>query len=283
MGYYWNLLDRHRRRRSAVPTPRWIGCRQNPQKDAQDRLFYRHGSDHGLEDLEPLDATQFGFAGALRMRHHPQNVAARTADSSDVIQRSVGVGFRRNLTRRGAITEHNLLVALQLRESCLVAEIVAFHMPDGNGQDFALMARPGKRSLRVFHPYLNRFADVFQSYIPHQRSRQQARFAQDLEPVADTENQSASIGELSHRLHHGRELGDGPRAQIVAVGEPARHDDSVAMLEIVGFVPEEGDRLPRDLLNRPIRIMVTVVSWENDDAEFHRRSNLAQAVAPRPI
>src|SRR5450755_2546859 len=138
-----------------------------PPKSTEYRLFYRHGSDHGLEDLEPLNAAQLRLAGAFRMRHHPQHVPARTADSSDVIQRSVGIGLGGKLASRGTITEHNLLVALQLSESCLVAEIVAFHVSDGNGQDFALVAGIGEGSFRVFHPNLDGFADVFQPHIPH--------------------------------------------------------------------------------------------------------------------
>src|ERR1700687_1687681 len=125
MGYFWSLLDRNKdtqTRAGSAPllTLRWIGCRQNPQKDAPERLFYRHGSDHGLEDLEPLGAAQLGLAGAFGMRHHPQHVPARTADSGDVIQRPVGIGLGRDLPGRGTITKHNLLVALQLGESCLV-------------------------------------------------------------------------------------------------------------------------------------------------------------------
>src|SRR5882724_12342081 len=138
MGYFWSLVDRKqtdRRTRNfrAARTPRRIGCRQNPQKGSQDRLFYRHGSDHGLEDLESLRAPQFRLAGTFRMRHHPQHIPARTADSSDVVQRSVGIGLGSNLARREAITKHNLLVALEVGESCLVAEIVAFHVSDGDG------------------------------------------------------------------------------------------------------------------------------------------------------
>src|SRR5713226_7561640 len=96
MGYFWSLLDRHTRAGSA-PYELSDGLDAGkPPKNTEDRLFYRHGSDHGLEDLEPLGATQLGLAGAFRMGHHPQHVPARTADSSDVIQRSVGIGLGRN-------------------------------------------------------------------------------------------------------------------------------------------------------------------------------------------
>ena len=49
----------------------------------------------------------------------------------------------------------------------------------------------------------------------------------------------------------------------------ARDNDGVAILQIMRVVPQERDRLPGDILDRPVRIMVTVGAWENDDAKFH--------------
>ncbi len=99
MGYFWSLLDRNldrnkdrnkdsRTRAASAPYELSDGldAGKTPPKDAPDRLFYRHGSDHGLEDLEALGAAQLGLAGAFGMRHHPQHVPARTTDAGDVIQ-----------------------------------------------------------------------------------------------------------------------------------------------------------------------------------------------------
>ena len=142
-------------------------------------------------------------------------------------------------------------------------------MADRNGQYFPLTAGAGERGFRVLHPYLDRFADIFQAYIPHQCSREQARLAQNLEAVANTEHQAAGGGEIPHRLHHWREFRDRPGAEVIAVGESAGHDDGFTILQVVGFVPQQGDRLSGHLLDCPTGIMVTVGSWENDDAEFH--------------
>ena len=38
----------------------------------------------------------------------------------------------------GRIPEDDPLVALQFRERCLIAKVIAFHVPDGNGQNFTL-------------------------------------------------------------------------------------------------------------------------------------------------
>ena len=172
----------------------------------------------------------------------------------------LGLASARNLAGRGTVSKHNLLVAVQLGESCFVAEIVAFHVADGDGQHFALMAGAGKRSFRVLDPYLDRFADVLQPDIAHQGSGQQAGLAQNLEAIANPQHQSAAGGELPHRFHHRREFGDGAGAQIVAIGESAGHDDGIAVLQIMGFVPQECDRL-----SVPHCWMVQYASWSQLD------------------
>ena len=40
----------------------------------------------------------------------------------------------------GRIPEDDPLVALQFRERRLIAKVIAFHVPDGNGQNFTLAA-----------------------------------------------------------------------------------------------------------------------------------------------
>src|SRR6478672_3751487 len=91
MRYFWSLLDRNAGESSApYQLSNGLDAGKTP-KSPEDGLFYRHGSDHGVEDLESLGATQLGFAGAFRVRHHPQHVPARTADSSDIFERSVGI------------------------------------------------------------------------------------------------------------------------------------------------------------------------------------------------
>src|ERR1700732_1783030 len=102
------------------------------------------------------------------MRHHAQHIPARTADPRDVVQRSVRIGFRRNLTGSRTVTKHDSPVAAQLVEGSIVAEVITLHVADMNGQYFPLTAGTGERGFRVLHPYLDRFADIFQAYIPHQ-------------------------------------------------------------------------------------------------------------------
>ena len=48
-------------------------------------LFFRHGADQRFEDFEAISAAKLGFAGAFRMRHHANHVAAGTADAGDIV------------------------------------------------------------------------------------------------------------------------------------------------------------------------------------------------------
>ena len=74
--------------------------------------------------------------------------------------------------------------------------------------------------------------DVVLVCVAHQGAREQAGFAEDLESVADAEDEAAFVGELFDGLHDGSESGDGPGAEIVAVGEAAGDEDGVAVFEV---------------------------------------------------
>src|ERR1019366_5560466 len=204
------------------------------------------------------------------MGHHPQHVAAWAADAGYVFERSVGIRFRRDLALRACIAEDYAVVALQFGQGRFIAKIIAFHVSDGDGQDFAFFARIRERRLIVFHSYVHRLANIFQADIPHESSRQQSRFTQDLEAVADAQHQAALVGEFADGLHDRGELGDGAGAEVVAVSEPSWHDDGVAVLKVLGVVPKESYGLLRDLLDGPEGIVIAVGTGENNDAEFHR-------------
>ncbi len=48
-----------------------------------------------------------------------------------------------------------------------------------------------------FRSQVNKLADVFHADIPQQRAGQQSGFGQDLESVADAEDESAFFGEIA--------------------------------------------------------------------------------------
>ena len=65
-------------------------------------------------------------------------------------------------------------------------------------------------------------------------------------------------GKLAHRLHYGRELGNGAGAKVVAKGEASGDDDGIAVLEVLGMVPKERGFLLGHVLDGPEGIMIAV-------------------------
>ncbi len=84
-------------------------------------------------------------------------------------------------------------------------------MPDGNRQNLSFAATVRERSVCILHPHLNRLADILEAHIANERSRQQSRFAKNLEAIADAQHQSSIGGKLADRFHHRRKLGNGSR------------------------------------------------------------------------
>ena len=86
-----------------------------------------------MENFHSICAAEFGFGGSFGMRHHTYYVAAGAADAGNIIQRTVRIGGRRNLTCRGCVAEHDAIFSMQCIQSLLVAEIVSLHVTDRDG------------------------------------------------------------------------------------------------------------------------------------------------------
>ena len=85
----------------------------------------------------------------------------------------------------------------------------------------------------------------------------------------------APAGEVPDFLHKGREAGDGPRPQIIPIGEPARQDDAVHALQIMILVPQADGGLFQDVLEGMDGVHVAVRTGKGDDSEFHGASSLS--------
>src|SRR5207253_11255961 len=103
----------------------------------------------------------------------------------------------------------------------------------------------------------------------HHRAGEQSRFAQNLEAIADAQNQAAAVRELFHGLHHRRKAGDGASAQIVAVGKSAGQNDGVAIRKIFRLVPDEFDGLLEDVSDGVKGVVVAIGPGKNNDSKFH--------------
>src|SRR5262245_30264387 len=69
----------------------------------------------------------------------------------------------------------------------------------------------------------------FQAAIAKHGARQQSDLEQDLEAVADSDHRSSSGCESFHLSHDRRETRNRSRAQVIAMGEPARQDHNVGI------------------------------------------------------
>ena len=69
--------------------------------------------------------------------------------------------------------------------------------------------------------------DEAQLRVAHQDAGQKPEFDQNLEAVADAEDEPAALGMGAHRRHDRRMGGDRAAAQIIAVGEAARQHDEI--------------------------------------------------------
>ncbi len=230
---------------------------------------FRHRRHQRVEDLRAVGHAQLRRGRALGMRHHAQDIPSFAADSGDVLERAVRIGFGGDFAVRRRIAEDDAVLVLQFGQSGLVAEVVAFHVADRDLQHFAFGELLREGSVGAFNANMHRLADVLQSRVAHQRAREQPGFAEDLETVADAEHQPAVSRELAHRFHHWRELGDGARPKVVSVGKPAGNDNGVAALQVRRIMPKERHGLAGDFRNGPIGIVIAIGTGEDNDAEFH--------------
>ena len=116
---------------------------------------------------------------------------------------------------------------------------------------------------------MNGAADVAEAGVAHESSGEQTGLAEDLEAVADAENEAAGGGEAADGIHNWREAGDGSGAQVISVGEAAGDEDGVAAFEVGGLVPEEGCRLSEQLGDDVLGVVVAVGTGKDEDAKLH--------------
>ena len=166
----------------------------------------------------------------------PKTLPALVADAGDVVQRAVGVV---RVAQRGSARWPRAAPARPRRcGSC-----------PRRGRSAARIRAPSVAGLKdgVLASTAQRAGDaaVFERGVADQRPRQEARLAQDLEAVADAEDQPAAGGKVPHRLHDRREPRDGAAPQVVAVGEPARHDHEVGVAQARVLVPHVARRAAR--------------------------------------
>src|SRR5690606_22954652 len=212
-----------------------------------------------------VGAAQFGFERTVRVRHHPQHIAALVLQAGDVGDRAVGVV---------GVAEDDLALALDAFQRLFVGVVVPVGVALGH-YDFALaLIARGEAGLAVGDGDAARLADVFQAAVAHQGARQHPGFAQDLEAVADADHGDAVVGGLLDRLHDRGLSRHRAAAQIVAVGEPARQHDQVEALGQFGLgVPDHLDLFASGTFDGDLAVAIAVGTGENNDGCAHGRAS----------
>src|SRR3981081_699607 len=105
--------------------------------------------------------------------------------------------------------------------------------------------------------------------VPHQRPRKQARFAGDLEAVADADHRAPAFGVSCYLLHDRAESGDRSSSEVIAVAEPAGKNDHVRSLQVVILVPQINGLLAQDLRHCVLSGVNAVRAGKRPDPELH--------------
>jgi hypothetical protein len=112
-------------------------------------------------------------------------------------------------------------------------------------------------------------ANVAETRIAHHGAGKQAGFEKNLKAVADAENHAAGLGEFFHGLHHRGKPRNGPGAEVIPVGKPARQDNRIAIGKVLRLVPNELDRFFQDAAYGVERVVIAVGARKNNYSKFH--------------
>ena len=163
------------------------------------------------------------------MGHETGDVALAVANSSDIVKGTVRIACRIVCSVRRGVAEDDLAILFEFGERGFVAGVIAIVVRDGNLQDLAVLRRIREGRVGLLDTYVHVAADVAQAAVAHHRAGEQARFAKNLEAVADTQDHAAAFGEFLDGLHYGRKTGDRAGAQVIAEGKTAGQDNGVTI------------------------------------------------------
>jgi hypothetical protein len=236
------------------------------------------GFDHGAEDYQAVFGVQGGFYGALGMGHEAGDVAFAIADASDVVCGTVGIAGVVVFAVGRGVAEQDLVIFFESGEHGFIAIVIAVAVGDGEFEDLAFLRGVGEGGVGVFYADMHVAADEAEAGVAHHGAGEEASFEEDLETVADAEDEAAGLGEFGDGVHDGRKAGDGAGAEIVAVGEAAGEDDGVAIVEVFGLVPDEFDGLFEDVTDGVEGVVIAVGPGKDYDSEFHGTSGSAAGI-----
>ncbi len=225
--------------------------------------------DHGREEGAAMSAAEEGVAGAFRVGHETEDIATGVDDAGDVAEGAIWVRLRAGVSRGIGVAEDDAVVAFQIGEGVRIGEVGTFAVGDGDIPNLAGAGLVGEGGGVVFNAEGDLFADEMEVAVADEGAGEEAGFAEDLESVADAEDQFARFGGGDDGWHDRGEAGDGAAAEVVPVGESAREDDGVEAVGAGFFVPEVfgGDSL--EGAEGEQAVLVAVRAGKLKDGEAH--------------
>jgi hypothetical protein len=223
----------------------------------------------GFEQDQTVVPSQNRLGPPFRMGHHSKNVTRGVADPRNGLRRAIRIVLLRDLPFGRAIAENDLVAPLHFRERSRIDIIVSIGVSDRKTDDLSFLIEPSIGKTWVLHSEENLFADELQASVSHQSTGEKARLDQDLEPVADSENQSSRGREPLHGLHDGRKTGQSAGPQIVSIRKSTGDDDHIDPGELLLFVPDEPGARAQHAIEHMVTIVVTIRAREDKYTNVH--------------
>jgi hypothetical protein len=167
----------------------------------------------------PIEVTEQRLRIALRVGHHPEDVALLIHHPRDGGQRTVGIVVH--------VAKGHLSAALQTLVPLLVDEITAIHVGDGEPEGCGTRQSGGETVRPSVGAKDDVAAEEVFAGIEEERSGEETGLGQNLKAVANAQHGPALPGKGRHLFHHRGESGDGTTPEVVTVAESARQDDVV--------------------------------------------------------
>ena len=170
----------------------------------------------------PSSEPRIASAARSGMRHQPGHVAGRIEDPGNRPERAVGVRRVAGLgggTGRIDVAEEDLPVALQGIEGHVVRVVAALAMGHRHAQRAPRGQGMGERRVESRGGDGHVPADEAKRRVAQECAGHEARLGEDLEAVADPQDEAAAGRKRGNRPHDRAEPGDRTGPKVVAVGE----------------------------------------------------------------
>src|SRR5271165_3517039 len=154
-----------------------------------------------LEHPASVNAANQGIDQIFRVRHQAQDIEAVGINAGDGVGRAVRIGAFGELALFVAIAESDAALAFEAANSLGVRRVIALAMGDRDLDRLTLLVAPSEWGVAALDAHMLHAADEPQLRVAHENAGQKPEFDEDLEPIANAENEAAALGMGAHRRH----------------------------------------------------------------------------------